>query len=114
MRLLQKVGDPHFVVVHWVVERRHRVRHFGDEDHKQEDMSDIELPGAAQDLRDGVQRAPRCERATIDEGGGVTRDENENLCRVVKLDRLKGEIAEDVLRNVIDKDEYQSEAAEKG
>ena len=51
MRLVEKVADPHLIVVHRVVEGGDRVGHLGDEDHEEEYVRNIQLPGPAQDAR---------------------------------------------------------------
>ena len=113
VRLLEKVGNPHLIVVHWIVESRHRIGHFGDEYREQKDVGDVELPSPAQNLRRRIECALQREGPTIDEGGGIARNEDKDLRRVEELECLKGEIAEDVLWNMIDEDEDQSETAKK-
>src|SRR6516164_5939078 len=113
MRLLEKIADPHLVVVHRVVESRHRVRHFGDEDHEEENVSDIELPGAAQDPRRGVERTLQLERAAINQSGCVTGDEDKDFRCIVELNRLNSKVAEDVLWNMVDKYKDQSETTKE-
>src|SRR5260370_27808122 len=102
MGLVEKVAAAHLIIVDRVVERRDGVRYLGDEDHEEEDVGDIELPGATEDPGRGVERPLQCERPAIDESSGVTRDEDEHFRPVKELNRLDGEIAEDVLRNRID------------
>src|ERR1700751_3896534 len=113
MRLLEKVGNPHLVVVHRIIESCYRIRNFRNEDHEQEDMGDVKLPRSAQNLRRSVERALQGERPTVNKGGGIPRDEDEDFRRIIELECLQGEIAENVLWNVIDKDENKSETAKK-
>ena len=54
VRLVKKISDPHFLIVHRVLEGGCRVGHLGNEDHEQEDVRNIELPSAAQHLGGGV------------------------------------------------------------
>ena len=76
-------------------------------------MGDVKLPRSPQNLRRCIECALRMERATVDKGGGIPSDEDEDFRRIIELECLQREIAEDVLWNVIDKDEDQSEAAKK-
>src|SRR5438045_3787508 len=107
VRFIEEIGDPHLLIVHGVIEGRDSVGHFGNEDHEQEDVRDVELPGAAQHLGGRVDDTLFDEPATVDEGRGEAGDENENFCRVEKAKCLQRKIAEDVFRNVINKDKDQ-------
>ncbi len=108
MRLVEKVGDPHFFVVHRVFERAGGVGHLGGEY-----VGDIKLPGPPQHLCGRVERALARQPPAIDQGGCEAGNEDEHLGRVVETERLQGEIAQHILRNVIDKDQDQRHAAEK-
>jgi len=52
-------------------------------------------------------------RPAVHQSRRIARDEDEDLGRIVELECLQSEIAEDVLGNVIDKDDDQSEAAKE-
>jgi len=113
VRFVKKVGDPHFLIVHRVLERRRRVGHLGNEDHEQEDVRNIELPSAAQHLSGGVQRPFFRQAPAVDQGSGEAGNKNEDFRRIEKPERLQGEIAEYVFRYMIDEDKDQRHAAEE-
>ena len=72
MWFVKEIGDPHLLVIHWIFKSRDNIGHLGDEDHEQENMGDVELPGSAQSLYCGITYAVHCERTTIDQGSRVT------------------------------------------
>ena len=113
MRLVEKIGDAHFLIVHRVLEGGRGVRHLGDEQDEQEDVRDIELPGSPQYLSGGIERALAGEAAPINQGRREAGDEDEHFRRVEKGNCLQGEIAQDVLGNVVDKNQYQRHAAKE-
>ena len=113
MRFIEEIGDPHLLIVHGVIEGRDSVGHFGNKDYEQEDVRDIELPSATQHLGGGVDHTLFDEPAPVDQGRREAGDENENFCRVEKTKCLECKIAEDVLRNVINKDKDQRQASEE-
>src|SRR6516165_1237494 len=113
MRFLEKVADTHLVVVHWVVESPHRIGHFGDEDDEEEYMGNVKLPGAADDPRRGIGWPLQRERPAINESGSVPRDKNKDLCSIVELHCLNGEVTKYIFWNMIDKNQDQSDAAKE-
>src|SRR3954469_3574768 len=113
VRLVQKNGDAHLLVVHRVLERGRGIGDLGDKREKRENGGDEDLPSPPQYLGDRVKRAVSGHPAAVDQGGGEAGDEDEHLGRVVKPDRLQGKIAQHVFRDVIDKDQDQRQAAKK-
>ena len=101
--LAEKLRDAHLFIVHRVLEGGRGIGHLGDEQDEHEDVRDIKLPGPPQHLRSGIERAFAGEAPAIDQGCGKPGYEDEDLRRVEKGNRLQREIAQDVLRNVIDK-----------
>ena len=113
MRLVEEIGDPHLLIVHRVFESRRGVGDLGDEDHEQKDMRHIKLPGAAQHLRGGVERAFLDQPPAIGERRGKSGNEDEDLGRVKEPDRLEGEITQDIFGDMVDENEYQRQAAKE-
>ena len=76
-------------------------------------MRDVKLPGAAQDLRGGVERALVDQPPAIGERRGKSGNEDEDLGRVEEPDRLEGEITQDIFGDMVDENEYQRQAAKE-
>src|SRR5437588_12592380 len=53
MRFIEKIGDPHLLIVHGVIEGRDSVGYFGNNDNEQEDVRDIELQTATEHMGGG-------------------------------------------------------------
>src|SRR5258708_3124146 len=113
MRLIEKIGDTHLLVVHWVAERHYRVGNFGNENHEQKNVGNIELPGSPPDLRRHVQRAFCLQPATVDKRGGEPGNKDEYFGCIKKCGSLQGEITQNVFRNVIDKNQDQGHSAKE-
>ena len=76
-------------------------------------MGDIKLPNSSLNLRRCVTRTMQCKGPTIYKRCGISRNKDENFCCIEELECLKCEIAEDVLRNMINEDKYEGETTEK-
>src|SRR5439155_12738514 len=113
VRFVEKIGDAHLLIVHRVFERGRAIGDFGDEQDKEKDVGDVKLPSAAQHLRHGVQRAAADQAPAVDQRRRVSGNEDEDLGRVEKRHRLQSKITENVFRNMVDKNQYQRQAAEK-
>jgi hypothetical protein len=88
MWLFEKVGNSHFFIIHRVLKSSDDIRYFGDKDHEQENVRDIELPSSAEGLCRGIACALHRQCTTIDERCRVTRDEDEHLGGIKELRRL--------------------------
>jgi hypothetical protein len=60
-----------------------------------------------------IESALHREYSAIDEGCRIPRDEDKYFSRVIELECLQGKIAEDIFRDVIDKDKNQRETTKK-
>ena len=80
---------------------------------KQENVRDIQRPGAPPYLRRGVDRALGGEPAAIDQRGGIARNEDEHFRRVEKRIRLQRKIAQDIVWDVVDEDKDQRQPAKE-
>jgi hypothetical protein len=76
-------------------------------------MREIDLPNPSQDARGRDQKAQLPHRATVDERGGVTRDEDENLGSVAESIIANREPGQNIRRYMIDEDQPQCQPAEQ-
>jgi hypothetical protein len=76
-------------------------------------MRDIELPGTPQYLCPGIEKSFGSKPLPIDDGGGKSRNKNENLGGIKKLRRLQGKIAQYIFWDVIDENENQGDSAKE-
>ncbi len=111
--LLEEIEDIHFLGVERVVERRRDIGDLRHEDRKQKDVRHVDLPGTPQHARAGDDDAALAHGAAIDESRGVAGNEDEDLGRVGKAVIADGEPVHDVLRNVVEKNQPQRDAAEQ-
>ena len=82
-------------------------------DHEQEDVRDIDLPGALEDARADTTKPCSRHGAAVDEGGGVAGDEDENLGRVAEAVIADRDPGDDVGGDVIEIDQPEREPAKQ-
>ena len=92
---------------------RETIGNLGHEDREQEDMRDIDLPGALEDARAGDQRAALAHRAAVHEGGGIAGDEDEDFGGVAEAVIADGDPADDVGRDMVEKDQPERDPTEQ-
>ena len=111
--LLQEIENAHFFGIERVLESARDIGDLRQIDREQENMRDIDLPGALEDARAGDDKAAIAHRAAIDEGGGVAGNEDEDLGGVAEAVIADRHPADDVGRDMVEKDQPEREPAEK-
>src|SRR6185437_787619 len=80
---------------------------------EQKDMRDVDLPGTTQDACARQYEAAVAHRASVDEGRRVARYENEYFRGIAEAVVPNRDPAHDVLRNMVEKNQPQRQAAEQ-
>ena len=111
--LLEEIERVHFFGVERIVEARRDIGDLGHVDREQEDVRDVDLPGALQDARARDDEAALAHGAAIDEGRGVAGDEDEDFGGVAEAVVADGEPGDDVVRNVIEEDQPERQPAKQ-
>jgi hypothetical protein len=107
---LEKQIDVVLIAVHRVVEAPRGARDLRNEKQKQENMGDVELPGALQQALGGGEELPAGHRRTVDEAGGVSGNEHKELGGVAEAKIAQRQPADDVVGNVIEENHPLSDA----
>jgi hypothetical protein len=111
--MLQKIVNVEFIGVHRVVEFANRTRDLGREQQKQHDVGDVHLPDARPQPLEGGEKIPAADDRAIDVAGKVSGNEHEALGGIAEAVITKGQPGDDVIRNVIEENHPQPDAAKE-
>jgi len=101
------------ILVHRIVELPHGAGDLRGKQQEQHDVGDVHLPGAQhQPLGGGEKMAAAHDRA-VDVAGQIARNEHEELGGIAEAVVAQRQPGHDVVRNVIEEDHPQPDAAEK-
>ena len=111
--LLEEIEHAHFLAVERIVEARRDIGDFGEVDGEQEDVRDINLPGALEQAGGGDDEAVLAHRTAVDEGRGIAGDEDKDLSGVGKAVIADRDPAHRVGWDMVEEDQPQGYAAEQ-
>ena len=92
---------------------RETIGDLGNEDDEQEDMRHVDLPGALEDAGAGHYKSALAHRPAVDEGGGITGNEDEQLGGVAESIIAQRQPIDDVAGDVVDEDQPEREPTEE-
>ncbi len=113
VRLLPQHVEVDLVEVVRPVEGGGGIRHLGGEDHEQEDVRDIQRPGALQRVRRGIYPAVPVHRTPVSQAGAVPGEQHEDLGRIAKGEVAEAEPVDPVGGDVVGEDPPQRDPAEE-
>jgi hypothetical protein len=109
----EKIGDVELVLVHRIVEFPGRARNLRRESQEQQDVGDIHLPGPRPEPLGGSQQIAGADDRPVDVAGEIAGNEHEEFGGVAEAVIAQRQPGHDVVRNVIEEDHPQAEAAEE-
>src|SRR5215467_3348123 len=110
---VDEIIDPKVLAIGLILEVEGCVTYLRGKDHKYEDMCDVELPNAAIDLSGRRDASLPLQSPSVNCGGGVAGDKDEDFGGIGKCNRMQRYIRQDIIWNVVDEDEKQRQTPEE-
>src|SRR3978361_1281384 len=111
--MLKKVEDVEFILVHRIVGTPGGARDLRREDQEEENVSDVQLPYPLHQPLGGGEKMAAAHRGPIDEAGEIAGDEHEELGGVTEAVIAQRQPADDVVRNMVEKNHPLPDAAKQ-
>ncbi len=111
--MTQEAEHVEFLREQRIVELPAHVGDFGNEDHNQQYMGDVELPAPFQEPPSGDDRPPLQHGGAVDEAGRIAGNEHEHFGGVAETVVPKCDPADEVEGNVVEKNYPEPESAEQ-
>ena len=102
-----------FIFVHRVVEFPDRARDLRREEQKQHDVGDVQVPSPHQQPFGGGEKIAGANYRTVDVAGQIAGNEHEEFGGVAEAVIAQRQPGNDVVRNVIEENHPQPDAAEE-
>src|SRR5258708_36147034 len=102
-----------FIFIHRVVELPDRTGDLCRKEQEQHDVGKVHLPGPHHQPLGGGEKMATAYNRTVDEPGEIARNEHEELGSIAEAVIAQGQPGNDVVRNVIEEDHPQPDAAEE-
>jgi hypothetical protein len=113
VRMGEEVGDVELVLVHRIVELPRGAGDLRRERQEQQDVGDVHLPGSHPEPLGGREQIARLDDRAVDVTGQITGNEHEEFGGVAEAVVSHRQPGHDVVRDVIEEDHPQTEAAKE-
>src|SRR5215472_9260357 len=110
---VDEIIDPKVLAIGLILEVEGCVTYLRGKDHEYEDVCDIELPNPAIDLSGRGDASLPLQSPSVNRGGGVARNKDEDLGGIGKCNRMQRYIRQDIIWNVVDEDDKQRQTPEE-